>query len=177
MTPRGGTGMNTAIHDGFDLGWKLAWVLRGWAAPSLLDTYERRRRPVGLRNVERSAVEGSTRDASMDYLDDLGGRITHATLPDGRSTLDLVGPGLTLLTGPRGRRFAEATAVLGGCVPVAVHGTDEATAAELGIGPDGAVLVLPDATPVRRWPTAPSDVDDELALIISGQTDRTSALV
>ena len=27
MTPRGGTGMNTAIQDSFDLGWKLAWVL------------------------------------------------------------------------------------------------------------------------------------------------------
>jgi putative polyketide hydroxylase len=31
ITPRGGTGMNTAIHDGYDLGWKLAWVLRGWS--------------------------------------------------------------------------------------------------------------------------------------------------
>ena len=31
VTPRGGTGMNAAIHDGFDLGWKLAWVLHGWA--------------------------------------------------------------------------------------------------------------------------------------------------
>ena len=41
VSPRGGTGMNTAIHDGFDLGWKLAWVLRGWARPELLDSYER----------------------------------------------------------------------------------------------------------------------------------------
>ena len=31
VTPRGGTGMNTAIHDGYDLGWKLGWVLNGWA--------------------------------------------------------------------------------------------------------------------------------------------------
>ncbi len=31
VTPRGGTGMNTAIADGFDLGWKLAWVLNAWA--------------------------------------------------------------------------------------------------------------------------------------------------
>ena len=36
MTPRGGTGMNTAIHDAYDLAWKLAWVLRGWAGPGLL---------------------------------------------------------------------------------------------------------------------------------------------
>ena len=30
VTPRGGTGMNTAIADGYDLGWKLAWVMRGF---------------------------------------------------------------------------------------------------------------------------------------------------
>ena len=29
VTPRGATGMNAAIRDGYDLGWKLAWVLRG----------------------------------------------------------------------------------------------------------------------------------------------------
>jgi putative polyketide hydroxylase len=39
VTPRGGTGLNLALHDGFDLGWKLAWVLREWARPALLDTY------------------------------------------------------------------------------------------------------------------------------------------
>src|SRR4051812_20004972 len=30
VTPRGGTGMNTAFADGHDLGWRLAWVHRGW---------------------------------------------------------------------------------------------------------------------------------------------------
>ena len=47
VTPRGGTGLNLALHDGFDLGWKLAWVLRGWAGPALLDSYEAERRPGG----------------------------------------------------------------------------------------------------------------------------------
>ena len=40
VTPRGGTGLNTALQSGYDLGWKLSWVLRGWASPELLDTYE-----------------------------------------------------------------------------------------------------------------------------------------
>jgi putative polyketide hydroxylase len=44
LTPRGGTGMNTAIADGHDLGWKLGWVLSGWAGEDLLDTYEAERR-------------------------------------------------------------------------------------------------------------------------------------
>jgi hypothetical protein len=46
VTPRGGTGLNIAMHDGYDLGWRLGWVLRGWAAPALLDGYEAERRPV-----------------------------------------------------------------------------------------------------------------------------------
>ena len=46
VSPRGGTGMNSAIADGHDLGWKLGWVLSGWAGEQLLDTYETERRPV-----------------------------------------------------------------------------------------------------------------------------------
>ena len=54
--------MNTAIHDGHDIGWKLGWVLNGWADPSLLESYERERRPVAAHNVARSAdPNGSTR--------------------------------------------------------------------------------------------------------------------
>jgi len=48
--PTGGYGMNTGIGDAVDLGWKLAATLKGWAGPGLLASYERERRPVGLRN-------------------------------------------------------------------------------------------------------------------------------
>ena len=62
VTPRGGTGMNTAFHDGHDLGWRLAWALKGWAGDDLLDGYERERRPVAEHNVARSAdPDGSAR--------------------------------------------------------------------------------------------------------------------
>ena len=54
MTPSGAMGMNTSIHDAHNLAWKLAAVLGGWAAPTLLSTYESERRPVGLRNAMRS---------------------------------------------------------------------------------------------------------------------------
>jgi putative polyketide hydroxylase len=57
-TPVGGTGMNTAIHAAHNLGWKLAWVLRGWAGEPLLDTYEAERRPIGTQNVVRSLQRG-----------------------------------------------------------------------------------------------------------------------
>jgi putative polyketide hydroxylase len=58
MTPRSGMGMNTAVAEAHDLGWKLAWVLNGWAGPGLLDTYEAEWRPVGARRAARSTLEG-----------------------------------------------------------------------------------------------------------------------
>jgi len=42
----GGQGMNCCMQDAWNLGWKLGLVLRGLASASLLDTYERERRPV-----------------------------------------------------------------------------------------------------------------------------------
>ncbi len=38
-SPMGGEGINSALMDGADIGWKLALVLRGAAKPSLLQTY------------------------------------------------------------------------------------------------------------------------------------------
>ena len=64
MTPIGGVGMNTALHDGHNLGWKLAWVARGWADPALLDSYEAERRPVAERNTRSSLrFDGPPQDA------------------------------------------------------------------------------------------------------------------
>ncbi|MFE6283428.1 FAD-dependent monooxygenase [Streptomyces sp. NPDC057877] len=46
-TPAGGQGMNTGLQDAANLGWKLAQVVNGHAAPELLDTYHAERHPVG----------------------------------------------------------------------------------------------------------------------------------
>jgi len=67
--------MNTAVHDAYDLAWKLDWVLRGWAHPDLLDSYEEERRPVGIRNTVNSAQTG--RDPSTAFAEHLGGRLPH----------------------------------------------------------------------------------------------------
>ncbi|KAF9474986.1 hypothetical protein BDN70DRAFT_884267 [Pholiota conissans] len=45
-SPTGGQGMNTGVQDGFNLGWKLALVLKGHASPSILDTFNEERIPV-----------------------------------------------------------------------------------------------------------------------------------
>ncbi|MFT3722121.1 MAG: FAD-dependent monooxygenase [Hyphomonadaceae bacterium] len=44
--PFGGYGMNMGIHDGVDLGWKIAASLNGWGGNGLLASYEVERRPV-----------------------------------------------------------------------------------------------------------------------------------
>ena len=44
-SPAGGQGLNTSIQDAYNLGWKLAAVLRG-APAALLDSYEAERLPV-----------------------------------------------------------------------------------------------------------------------------------
>ncbi len=54
FTPTGGFGMNTGVDDVANLAWKLAAVVEGWAPPSLLDTYEAERRPIGIRNTTMS---------------------------------------------------------------------------------------------------------------------------
>ncbi len=44
--PIGGQGLNLGVQDAFNLGWKLAGQVRGWAPETLLDTYQAERRPV-----------------------------------------------------------------------------------------------------------------------------------
>jgi hypothetical protein len=60
VIPTGGLGMNTGVGDAIDLSWKLAATLQGRDSPQLLASYERERRPIGLRNVKasRAAMSG-----------------------------------------------------------------------------------------------------------------------
>jgi putative polyketide hydroxylase len=147
VSPRGATGLNTAVHDGFDLGWRLGWVLRGWAPPELLDGYEAERRPVAAHQVERSADPMGSRRSVDELQIDLGGRIAHVWADDGVSTLDLLGPGLTLFSdGPA--RHAHRTGP-----PISVRELDPLTARALGVPAGGALLTRPDGRPLEAWPS------------------------
>ncbi|HEX6933078.1 MAG TPA: FAD-dependent monooxygenase, partial [Streptosporangiaceae bacterium] len=160
-TPRGGTGMNTAIQDSFDLGWKLAWVLRGWAGPELLATYERERRPAAAHTVQRSSeATGARRETAEALPWDLGGRLPHHWLTAGErqlSTVDLIGDGLTLLAGPSDPRWKRFAAAMPPSPPIDVHELDAGTAAALDLPPAGALLARPDGRELRRW----TDFDPE----------------
>jgi 2,4-dichlorophenol 6-monooxygenase len=52
--PSNGLGSNTSIQDAYNLAWKLAYVLRGVAGPSLLDSYDAERAPIGRQIVQRA---------------------------------------------------------------------------------------------------------------------------
>jgi putative polyketide hydroxylase len=169
-TPRGATGMNTGIADGHNLAWKLAWVVRGWAAESLLDSYEPERAPVGRANAEASmqtlmgaAIDPLAQDFGVHYTSSAilgssglaGRRAPHAwVLVQDRqvSTLDLFGDRLTLLTGPDGERWrTEAAGLADDGVPIVSYSVarefsdrDGGFANAYGLGRDGAVLVRPD---------------------------------
>jgi putative polyketide hydroxylase len=160
VTPRGGTGMNMAIRDGYDLAWKLAWVLRGWADARLLDSYEGERRPVAEHNVARSNDDqGSAGDVADELQVDLGGRIPHAWVDTERgrlSTLDLLGPGLTLFTGPRAAQEPGVAPAVCGAAPVIVRRLPAVTARALGIGAADSLLVRPDGVPARVAEMAPA---------------------
>src|SRR5262244_647697 len=57
--PVGGQGLNLGIQDAFNLGWKLAATVHGWAPEGLLDTYHTERHPVAarvLRNTRAQSV-------------------------------------------------------------------------------------------------------------------------
>ena len=46
--PLGGQGLNLGIQDAFNLGWKLAAEVNGWAREGLLDSYHTERHPVAV---------------------------------------------------------------------------------------------------------------------------------
>lgn len=50
-SPKAGQGMNISMQDTFNLGWKIASVLRGVARPQILSTYQQERLPVAERLI------------------------------------------------------------------------------------------------------------------------------
>jgi 2-polyprenyl-6-methoxyphenol hydroxylase-like FAD-dependent oxidoreductase len=175
MTPVGGNGMNTAIHDGHELGWRLAFVSRGLAGEDLLDSFADEREPVGryaaARSLQRSRpdpLDGLPGDLGRTYRSAViaddgeppaaghqrtarpGERAPHAWIvQDGRpvSVLDLFdAPALTLVTAdPRWRS-------VGAGLPVTAPAVDDPRGrlrAAYRLGAESAVLVRPDG--VVAW--------------------------
>jgi rifampicin monooxygenase len=55
--PTGGQGLNLGIQDAFNLGWKLAAEVNGWAPEGLLDSYHIERRPVAVDVLDNTRAQ------------------------------------------------------------------------------------------------------------------------
>ncbi len=108
--PTGAQGLNTSIQDVYNLGWKLARVLRGEATDNLLTTYEAERRPVATQVLDIAG--GLTR--SGDGTVQTRGRQTQQ--------LDINYRGSTV-TVDRGR--SDRTLLAGDRAPDAIYSTDD----------------------------------------------------
>ena len=66
--PTGGLGLNSAVHDAYNLCWKLALVLQGKAGDGLLDSYHAERFPAFARNTQRSVENALNHLALIESL-------------------------------------------------------------------------------------------------------------
>ncbi|MGH3595146.1 MAG: FAD-dependent monooxygenase [Mycobacterium sp.] len=227
MPPFKAGGANTAIQSAHNLAWKLAAVLHGTAAPTLLATYHTERHPVGRFNARQSltgpalgflrlddnrpqlppdeeapmfalmvgyqyrsaaVVTGESAPVDPDAVSLVpelrgqpGTRAPHVWVQhDGKriSTLDLLGPGFTLVTGD-GAGWCDAAASVSAAldVPITVRrigpdgdavDIDGAWAHVTGLAPGGALLVRPDDFVGWRADTLPTDPERQLRQALSG---------
>ncbi|MGO4916405.1 FAD-binding monooxygenase [Pseudogemmobacter sp. W21_MBD1_M6] len=79
-SPKAGQGMNVSMGDAFNLGWKLASVLRGNSDPALLCTYSAERQAIAKELIDfdrafakmfsaKPVIEGAGTDADEDAVD------------------------------------------------------------------------------------------------------------
>ena len=169
-SPFGGEGLNSGLHDGYDLAWKLALVLRGDARQSLLDDYavERmiadrhvldvsdqiHRAIVGIADTVRQGREVPPEDADP---------VAAALVRNARAMIDVDYAGSPLVADfggngadadPHpGQRYPDWTRLGGTSHHVLVFGpvADAASLAQLGRRWSGLVQVShnPDVDPAR----------------------------
>ncbi|MFE2166107.1 rifampin monooxygenase [Streptomyces sp. NPDC059447] len=56
-SPAGGQGLNLGVQDAFNLGWKLAAEVAGWAPDGLLDSYQVERQPVAAAVLDNTRAQ------------------------------------------------------------------------------------------------------------------------
>ncbi|UYM04562.1 rifampin monooxygenase [Solicola gregarius] len=61
--PMGGQGLNLGIQDAFNLGWKLAAEVNGWAPEGLLDSYHTERHPVAAAVLDNTRAQAELMSA------------------------------------------------------------------------------------------------------------------
>lgn len=169
ITPMWALGMNTGVLDASNLPWRLAWVHRGWADPSLLDGYEREQAPVAVRGsgemAEAARAAMARRGDGVKAMGEgsWGNAFTRALLG---VSLDVDGTG-------------DWSMVKSGSAPVAVRAGDRAPDLPL-FTPDGPVylhdlvgdtFVALYFTDARRRPAIPASTEPGLRHYVVSRWD------
>ncbi|QWF79308.1 FAD-dependent monooxygenase [Amycolatopsis sp. CA-230715] len=115
--------------------------------------------------VDPVTVVPSTEDVAVSLNGDAGSRLPHRWIAPGKSTVDLIGPGFAVLTGPGGEAWCEAARKNG----LRATRLDADWAASVTLADDGALLVRPDGFIAWRTETAadPALLGKILAMVTS----------
>ncbi|KNB52574.1 FAD-dependent monooxygenase [Streptomyces caatingaensis] len=134
--PAGGQGLNLGVQDAFNLGWKLAAVVRGRGPEGLLGSYHDERHPVGAAVLENTRAQGAL------ALPDVDARAVRAVVAD-------------LLSGPEAnRRVAGLISGLDLRYPMPgapAHPLLGRRLPRLRLPAGRGLLLGPDASPLRGW--------------------------
>jgi phenol 2-monooxygenase (NADPH) len=183
-SPKAGQGMNVSMQDGFNLGWKLASVLRKRCAPHLLHTYSSERQAIAKELIDfdrewaalLASSEGFDAAETQKYFVKHGrytaGTAAHyrPSLLTGQSTHQHLAKGLTI-----GMRFHSAPVIrLADAKPVELGHVNKAdgrwrifafAVAENPTSPNSGIRALCDfladapESPVRKYTPAGEDID------------------
>jgi 2-polyprenyl-6-methoxyphenol hydroxylase-like FAD-dependent oxidoreductase len=82
--PWGGHGFNTSVGDAVNIGWKLAAVLRGWASPTLLESYESERKPIAEQTI--AIARENMRALPIDLASESGVSNTAAAIQQSKNS-------------------------------------------------------------------------------------------
>lgn len=138
-SPKAGQGMNVSLQDGFNIGWKLAHVLRGKLRPEILDTYvsERSRVAADLIAFDRSLTRLYTTTHSAGAAENFQGHFLRSA-----------------------KYMAGLNTQYGDSLLVDVQNSDHSVANNVHIGmrfPSAQVIRLCDAKPLQLAKTLESD--------------------
>ena len=185
-SPKAGQGMNVSMQDAFNLGWKLASVLREQSPPSLLHTYSAERRAIAKELIdfdrEWATLLASTNDDGADPAKTQSYFVRSGRYTAGTATHD----GPSILTGDGvhqhlaqgfviGKRFHSAPVIrLADAKPVHLGHVVKAdgrfrifafAGANNPTGPSSAIrrlcdfLVEDQDSPIRKYTPRGSDID------------------
>jgi phenol 2-monooxygenase len=199
-SPKAGQGMNVSMQDAFNLGWKLATVLRKQCAPSLLHSYSAERQAVAKELIDfdrewsgilASAAKAGGADAAktQDYFVKHGrytaGTATHyrASVLTGATSHQHLAEGFAI-----GTRFHSAPVIrLGDAKPVHLGHASQAdgrfriyafSPAEDPAAAGSAIRALCNfltearESPVRRYTPVGADIDSVIDLRAVFQQDH-----